>query len=1044
MVSLPGISQTISGFTVTELGFIHMLGARTVEFFHTFSGARLLYIQNDDRELGFNLIYRTPQADETDANHILEHLLLSSCNKYPSRDVFFDMDSKSFSTFMNGLTDNTYTCYPICTQSQEQLIKLMDVYLCCMEAPDALKDKNYFLREGLRLELDRAEGPLSIQGTVLSEDFGHLTDILENADSATAKALYPDQLSSHLLGRLHFHYKELTFEHVKKAYEQCYHYSNCLMVLYGSMDYRAVLDFLDREHLSLWKDQKQSMLPLMNQAPARGHRCLTAKSPAYEGSPKKQAAVIDYALDLSDSTQEELVYWDLFADLLDNDTSPIHRCARDGGINNVMEVYLDLLLPNPSLRFRLRNGDKKQMDAFRSAVREGLGEISTHGIDSSLFEAAMKENRLSDALTREGSHLGYNISEEIGRYWSQTGKTGYFQLYEAAAGTFSLDRSQSILKKLAARALNPSASALVATIPCPGMAEALEREKEEYLIRHLDSLDMEKRKRLCEETAAFRRWNAKDWGNGDFLISPRDLPAPSPGAPFDKKHFGSLTSYTSPAPVEGVGCYQIYFDLSLVPQDQLPYLSLYQLLLSELDTDRYTSGQQKTMEQEYLHDCTFDELFPNMGPGRDSHPMMVVSWYALTEDFPESLDFLLDMMGGGKYGHVHTIMKVLEKYLPDYDLSQADMASSLSSSLAEGYIRQDYRFKNMVNSQEVYYFLKNLLERLKEVVGDGAAADDEAGAEAGHEAGAGAGHGAGAEAKAEAGAGHGATAKAGDEAGAEVTCALKRISTSILGNRRIIFMAAAHPGALPEIEQAAVKRLGMLGMEPSAPQPAPHALPTQDHKLAASADAPAPQPSPYILPPQKKRLAVCIDAPAQETRMIGDFRGNGDFKGRHLPFLMACADKYLKPALRYQGQAYDCGIDFYLPGGYFTLWSTADPQVKSTLELFSNAGNGIMDISLTRQDLDGYILNAYAQAMPPEGTLDSHMRYMVRDMAGLDTKQILQMTSDIKNARLEDQAGASRIIQSLLEQGPFVTVGNKRVILKNKECFDEITQYLHK
>ena len=78
MVSLPGTGETISGFTVTELGFIHMLGARTVEFYHALSGARLLFIQNDDPELGFNLIYRTPQFDETDTNHILEHLLLSS------------------------------------------------------------------------------------------------------------------------------------------------------------------------------------------------------------------------------------------------------------------------------------------------------------------------------------------------------------------------------------------------------------------------------------------------------------------------------------------------------------------------------------------------------------------------------------------------------------------------------------------------------------------------------------------------------------------------------------------------------------------------------------------------------------------------------------------------------------------------------------------------------------------------------------------------------------------------------------------------------
>ena len=32
---------------------------------------------------------------------------------------------------------------------------------------------------------------------------------------------------------------------------------------------------------------------------------------------------MDYGIDLSDCTKEELIYWDLFADILDNDTSPL-------------------------------------------------------------------------------------------------------------------------------------------------------------------------------------------------------------------------------------------------------------------------------------------------------------------------------------------------------------------------------------------------------------------------------------------------------------------------------------------------------------------------------------------------------------------------------------------------------------------------------------------------------------------------------------------------------------------------------------------------
>ena len=59
-------------------------------------------------------------------------------------------------------------------------------------------------------------------------------------------------------------------------------------------------------------------------------------------------------------------------------------------------------------------------------------------------------------------------------------------------------------------------------------------------------------------------------------------------------------------------------------------------------------------------------------------------------------------------------------------------------------------------------------------------------------------------------------------------------------------------------------------------------------------------------------------------------------------------------------------------------------------------------------------------------------------MAGIDTVQLNEMISDIKNARLEHRAEAAAVIQALLKDGPVVTVGNERDILKDKDCFDEV------
>ncbi|MGN0372787.1 MAG: insulinase family protein [Enterocloster sp.] len=1000
MALMPKTGETLFGFTAAESQTIHMLGAETLELYHKASGARLLYIKNDDRELGFNLIFRTPQLDGSDSNHILEHLLLCSCPKYPSRDIFFDMDSRSYATFMNGITDNTYTCYPVCTQSENQLIKLIDVFLSCMEAPDAMREKNFFLREGLRFELKEENGPLSMQGTVLNEDWGHLTDIEENADSHMAHALWEGQPAANLLGRAHLHYREITFEKVKKVYEEFYHYSNCLIILYGDLNLNRILEFLDREHLGLRRNteipgpQANIKIPgpepeisapspspgdarsYFNSPAAPGFRELTAQSPAYEGSPAEHASLIDYAIDLSGCTQEELVCWDLLADILDNDSSLWHRFAREEGLNHVMEVYLDSLTAKPALKFRLHNGDEPLKEAFLRSVKKALREIRISGIDPELFHAAMKENRMSDCLTREAAHLGFSLSEEIGRYWSLTGRTDYFSLYETAFRKFLEDGesgSQSIIKKLAASALAPQNHALLVTVPVPGLAEKMESEKERFLQEKKASMTPQELQRLIKETKAFDCWNTQEEvcsSFPDFLISPEELPEPEDVPHINIRTKNGIAFYSCTVPADSIGSFQLCFDISGFPPKDWNYLTLYQMLLTELDTKRFTSLQQKNLEQEYLHDCTFDELYPEECAGINHHPMMSVSWYSLTEDFEKSLDFLLDIMGHSLYDDTAVISRVLDKYLPDYDMSKADTAPSLAYSLAEGYIRRESRFRYLLNNPDIYYFLQDTSRRLK--------------SEAGFKK--------------------------------QLSEKLRETASRILTGHRLVFLAAASPEALPLIEDQALNLLKKLPCAGSA----------STSELADS------------LFQQSRRIAACVDSPSQEIRLLGDFRDNGDFKGRYLPFLPALSDRYIKPAIRYRGSAYDSGIDFILPAGYFTLWSTADQDAASTIPVFLNAGKALEELELTDEDLKGYILSTYAQALPPAGMLNSRMRYLRRAMMGIDTKRVNEMISDIKNCSMNDCREAARLIGNMIEKGPIAAVGNEKALTGCRQLFDEV------
>jgi Zn-dependent M16 (insulinase) family peptidase len=101
--------------------------------------------------------------DNTGVPHILEHTTLCGSEKYPCRDPFFSMLTRSLSTYMNAWTceyetaylqgptclsthppcltmlscclDPDFTMYPFASQNAQDFSNLMAVYLDCVFFP---------------------------------------------------------------------------------------------------------------------------------------------------------------------------------------------------------------------------------------------------------------------------------------------------------------------------------------------------------------------------------------------------------------------------------------------------------------------------------------------------------------------------------------------------------------------------------------------------------------------------------------------------------------------------------------------------------------------------------------------------------------------------------------------------------------------------------------------------------------------------------------------------------------------------------------------
>ena len=67
------INAVYHGFKVLEADYIEEVHSQGYILEHLYSGARLLYLANDDDNKVFSIAFRTPPADDTGVAHILEH-----------------------------------------------------------------------------------------------------------------------------------------------------------------------------------------------------------------------------------------------------------------------------------------------------------------------------------------------------------------------------------------------------------------------------------------------------------------------------------------------------------------------------------------------------------------------------------------------------------------------------------------------------------------------------------------------------------------------------------------------------------------------------------------------------------------------------------------------------------------------------------------------------------------------------------------------------------------------------------------------------------
>lgn len=205
---------------------------------HPASGARLLHLHTADPENLFSVSFPTPPPDDTGVAHILEHCVLAGSRRFPVREPFFEMIKMSMATFINAMTGEDSTYYPVASNVAKDLFNLAEVYFDAVFHP--LLTEQTFRREGHHLTPrgeanGAAAGRLAISGIVYNEMKGAFSDPDACLGRQLNHNLLPDTIYSHESGGTPEAIPDLDYDFFRRYHATYYHPSNAYFFAYGDI-----------------------------------------------------------------------------------------------------------------------------------------------------------------------------------------------------------------------------------------------------------------------------------------------------------------------------------------------------------------------------------------------------------------------------------------------------------------------------------------------------------------------------------------------------------------------------------------------------------------------------------------------------------------------------------------------------------------------------------------------------------------------------------------------------------------------------------------
>lgn len=733
------------GFDIISIEEINEISSVAIYLRHKKTGLEVFHLLNDDTENLCSFCFRTPSENSTGVSHILEHSVLCGSEKFPIRDPFIHLENQSLKTYLNALTGQMTTMYPVSSVIEQDYFNLVSVYADSVFFPKLKKEA--FMQEAYHLEKN-ATGEYSIQGVVYNEMKGVYSSFDSICNNAVISSILPGTIADLDFGGNPAEIPNLTYEQYLLTHKKFYRPNNCLVFLYGNISTEKQLDFLQEfllnrlevrldyyselsvTPLEILKTEKKRKLPPPISVEVFGPNVLEHD--------KDEKPSVFYSWRFPKLTSlKEFLEQKLISDILtQNDGSPLTKALIDCGLAKEVSSYNGFsggfLYSYFSVGvdgFKKKNTEKLYKVVINVVEKLVKNGINQDDIDCALmqFEIEMKE------IKRAYGPYSLVYMKRVLNFWifGENPTTGLYLQSAIDSLKKEIANDKNYICKLLKKYFlyNNDFSCCVIT-PSPKYAKEC-RRLEDIQIEKLKSQISDEQ--LEQEIKLLRQFQQQDETKLISCLPSINARTIEYQIPQIKTEFQIIENSSknkfpfmcNEENTNGINYFSVCFPIDVLSPEEYNYVSILQYVITEIGWKGLSWDKCATIIDKYsgafvtgsiTGECAFTERAKKMKLEYEKYNIVDREWFCfhvkmLAENTKQCLQFVSDCILEPDFSDTKRIKFLFDEMLSDFENSVSTSGQAYMASLANS------EFSKAKASDEIFEGLTNLFF-LKKIKGD--------------------------------------------------------------------------------------------------------------------------------------------------------------------------------------------------------------------------------------------------------------------------------------------------------------------------------------